>query len=644
MNSSTVQLRYALLFFSALAGCGWLYWAGLQGGLIFDDYSNLGDLDSIKTAQDWYKFVGQGIAGELGRPISLLSFALQVDAWQAGDIWAFKYVNLLLHLLTGCLLFLLLLQLTKYLGLTEEQSLLFAFLTSTLWLIHPLNVSTTLYVVQRMTQLSALFTVLGLVVYLYGRQYLTVAKYKSLVLMSIGIGGGGILALLSKENGILILFYVLALEFTILSATPRTRMWQIWASFFLYLPIFLFLGYIGSKFGSFLNIYAIRDFNLTERLLTQSHVLVDYISKILLINTNPFGLFQDDFPLSRSLLTPPLTLITVVFILGLLGTALLLHKRFTIITGGILWFFSGHLLESSIIPLVIYFEHRNYLAMVGILWGFVYGIVWVVQRVQKPLFRYLISGLVLLWIGIMGLKTAVEVDIWSNTAKQAIVWAKERPHSYYAQSQAASALATLGEFAKAQTYHQQMINNNPDDTSAYLLWLAFRCFSDQVQEPDMPLLLEKTRTGRVTNGSLEGINTIAGWHKQNKCSIVPLATVNLILQNLIDNPNSYIHLKDIYAIYSDLLVFEKNIPLAVDLANKSLALEYDAQLHLNMIRWLATAQRYQDVLTQTQLMRNKLTFANRALFIQDLNILESLAHKALLVQNPNITGKEDDKP
>ena len=43
-------------------------------------------------------------------------------------------------------------------------------LASCLWLLHALHVSTVLYTVQRMAQLSALFVFAGLLVYSYGRQ------------------------------------------------------------------------------------------------------------------------------------------------------------------------------------------------------------------------------------------------------------------------------------------------------------------------------------------------------------------------------------------------------------------------------------------------------------------------------------------
>src|SRR5690606_1976486 len=44
-----------------------------------------------------------------------------------------------------------------------------ALLVTAIWLLHPMQVSTVLYVVQRMAQLSAFFTLLALIAYVTGR-------------------------------------------------------------------------------------------------------------------------------------------------------------------------------------------------------------------------------------------------------------------------------------------------------------------------------------------------------------------------------------------------------------------------------------------------------------------------------------------
>src|SRR3546814_5561048 len=67
------------------------------------------------------------------------------------------------------------------------------------WALHPMQVSTVLYVVQRMTELAALFSLLGLICYVYGRQFVA-RPIAAWTWMASGIGFFGLLAALSKES------------------------------------------------------------------------------------------------------------------------------------------------------------------------------------------------------------------------------------------------------------------------------------------------------------------------------------------------------------------------------------------------------------------------------------------------------------
>lgn len=176
--TTTHQFIYGSFFLIVLVGTVWLYWGGLNGTYLFDDSPNLADLADIENTRDIAKFVTEGISSQLGRPISLLTFALQAHHWPNSP-WDFKYVNLMIHLVNGCLIFLLVLYLTRLMKLPEKRGRLLALLTASLWLVHPIQVSTVLYVIQRMTQLTVLFTLAGLLAYLKGRQQLAQDQLKS---------------------------------------------------------------------------------------------------------------------------------------------------------------------------------------------------------------------------------------------------------------------------------------------------------------------------------------------------------------------------------------------------------------------------------------------------------------------------------
>src|SRR6185369_4769326 len=124
---------------------------GLRGGFLFDDFANLpalgafGPIDNVAT---FLYYITSGSADPTGRPLALLSFLIDARNWPA-DPAPFKRTNLLLHLLNGALLGWLLLRLGKALALDATRATIAAVFGSALWLLHPLLVSTVLYIVQR---------------------------------------------------------------------------------------------------------------------------------------------------------------------------------------------------------------------------------------------------------------------------------------------------------------------------------------------------------------------------------------------------------------------------------------------------------------------------------------------------------------
>src|SRR5690349_14958636 len=97
--NQTLRSRFPVLLPALLlAGCFFAYQPGLSGEFQFDDFSNLAPLAQLNdnpTADQFVQFVLHGIASPLGRPLSLLSFALQAPAWP-DDAGSFIRANVLL--------------------------------------------------------------------------------------------------------------------------------------------------------------------------------------------------------------------------------------------------------------------------------------------------------------------------------------------------------------------------------------------------------------------------------------------------------------------------------------------------------------------------------------------------------------------
>ncbi|MGB5512042.1 MAG: hypothetical protein WBM87_10065 [Woeseiaceae bacterium] len=346
-----------------LAGIG--YSASLGSNFQLDDQANLGSLESVSDRTSMIDFVLGGTAGPLGRPLSLLTFALQADQWSQGPD-AFLRVNIAIHLLNALLLAFFVRQLFIIRGDGRQPATLIGCAAASVWVTLPLIATATMLVVQRMTTLSAFFMLAGLATYIAARGLVVRSPRKGLLLMAISLTGASILAALAKESGVLLPLFVLVIESTLLQrpeSVSRTT-WRIWTVVFLWLPALIVIAYLVSIFNYPEHMIQYRGFDAVERLLTQAQLLWIYLSKALVGLSGRLGIYQGDIEVVRSLWSPAALLAVTGWGVLAFG-AVIWRRRFPLFAMGILWYLAGHLLESTVVPLELYFEHRNYLPIAG---------------------------------------------------------------------------------------------------------------------------------------------------------------------------------------------------------------------------------------------------------------------------------------
>jgi len=311
-------LRFSLVLSGLIAATLLVYWPGLSGPLLLDAYSNLsqkGDNGGVNNLANLRQFVFGNTSGPTGRPIAMLSFLIDGQDWPL-HVASFKYTNLLIHVLNGLLLCWLVNVLFCHLLLSstqapaqpsaasssspaltpQNQAAVLALLVAAFWLLHPLNVSTTLYVIQRMTQLMTLFPF-------------------------------GLLAVLSKENGALLLLLIAIFELSIFRTSPSNGRFKLWYRVGVLFPLLIIFIYPLLDFPASLAGYEFRHFSMVERLLTESRILCIYLFKLFIPNTLNAGLLHDDFLLSTSLFQPYTTLMAVCFLSALIAGALRARKN-----------------------------------------------------------------------------------------------------------------------------------------------------------------------------------------------------------------------------------------------------------------------------------------------------------------------------
>lgn len=463
----------ALILLLALAA--WAYWPGLSGGFLFDDFNNLNQLGSygkVDNLRSLAFYLTSGSADPLGRPLSLLSFLLDARDWPA-DPEPFKRTNILLHLLNGALLALFLRQAGLRFGFDAIRARNAALLAAALWLLHPFLVSTTLYVVQREAMLPALFTLLGMLGWMQGCKRLLQGKPWGLPLLLLSSWGCTGLAMLCKANGALLPLLLLTLEWSAptLAADPHlTRQFRRARALLLVLPSLALIAWLLAKVpGVFSGETSGRPWTVGQRLLTEPRVLCDYLGQLWIPQASSASVFNDAFQPSTDWLHPVTTIPAMLLMAALLLLAWICRRRVPYLTFTIAFYFAGQLLESTLLPLELYFEHRNYLPALPMFWPLA---LWLTGRGSL---RSLRLALALLLPLLLAALCRARAEVWSQPYTQARLLAQADPDSPRAQANAAAFDIANGRPDLAARRLEEQDRKSPDEVQIALNWIAADC-------------------------------------------------------------------------------------------------------------------------------------------------------------------------
>jgi tetratricopeptide (TPR) repeat protein len=611
----------------------WIAYApGLQGGFLFDDFANLPTLGATGPVDNWpalWRYLTSGVADPTGRPVALLSFLADAHDWPA-DPYSFKRTNLLLHLVNASLLMVLLRRLGRCKAnmtplASGSSNLAFridmaAVVGAGIWLLHPLFVSTTLYVIQREAMLSAFFTLLGLTLWLRGRSVILQGRsLRGLLSITLGLGVCTLLAALSKANGALLPALALVIEFAWLNPDSAVRIFADKASRIVpttvspgerYTTIrvksrpssagipciyrssmwvlaglptltvigyLVYLGWMGFAHG----VSALRPWTMGQRLLTEARVLMDYIGLMWVPRPFTAGLFNDQIQASQSLWSPVTTLPAVLAVFGLMVGAWLLRKKYPALALAVLFYFAGQAMESTTILLELYFEHRNYLPAMLMFWPLSLWLCGVrftqltsssainhspARSRRETVFKAAISVSILFGLAWM---THAGATLWGNTGEQTTLWAALNPHSPRAQANAAQLEIASGQPQRALARLEPALHAQPAQMQLAFNLIDARCMLGTLGPHD----LQQTRMAMLTTrdpGTLlvQWLDEHIGTSQAKKCLPLNLAA----LENLVDAGLANQKLATVGGRKQDLLYLKGHI--ALTRRNPGLALSY----------------------------------------------------------------------
>nr|NJM03064.1 tetratricopeptide repeat protein [Desulfobacula sp.] len=165
-----------------------------------------------------------------------------------------------------------------------------------------------------------------------------------------------------------------------------------------------------------LDTYRAKPFSMGQRLLTQPSVLLFYLSQIFYPIAERFSITHD-VTYAVSIFQPWHTIFAISIVILMIGLSLWCIKKNPILSFAVLFYFGNHVIESTILPLEMIFEHRNYLPSLFLFLPVSMGIQKMLSHYQtsrKSMYYLLICFVCALMTGI-GFSTYIRNWDWQST-------------------------------------------------------------------------------------------------------------------------------------------------------------------------------------------------------------------------------------
>jgi protein O-mannosyl-transferase len=443
------------------------YWQVVQVPFYLDDYSSILANPTIQPPFDFQQL----LAGYASRLITYLSFALQYHIFSDNPA-GYHIVSLLLHLsvsvFIGCLFF--------NLARTSPIKLWGAVFAATLFGIASQNTQAVIYIAQQGVLLATLFYLLSLLCFIKLRQS-EKSSFPRKILFTGLLCAFSLCAFFSKQTAYTLPLAILLIEWLWFGCwLKRLGLLYLVAIFFACLGGWVISDYQWSAFLSNIDGASREtpDISRLNYLQTQVGVTWQYIAQFYY----PVSLqLEYNFVLENSWNVKNIAY--MFFHLGMVVIALVLGRKSPLISFGILFYYLGHGIESSIIPIRdLVFEHRTYLPNVGMVL-LLAGLILQIQsklngRLQWPVWTCM-AGIILFNLSITYSRTGQWQDKLSFY-EQEIEGAQKNPRAFAAFG---NALADANQCPKALGYfdhakalyerqHKSNIGFQPEILQSYI--------------------------------------------------------------------------------------------------------------------------------------------------------------------------------
>lgn len=474
----------ALLFMFFVAGM-WVFHYGLSAPMYYDSWYFLAARAQV--------FDQEGLRGVIQmypqRPVTMVTF--YANFLMAGmDPSSFRVVNLFFLSLTALVLTLIV-RLALHVVWLPDGELSFEVTAMSLFcglffMVHPLQTMVTLYIWQRAALLACLFYFSSLLLYLASR-------CGKLQPAGAGYAGAFLLFLLgvfSKENVMTLPAVILLAEFAFFKTSWNGLVKKAAVLVILVLGVLLLESLIHTPYGNayksagilgtISRYYQDCGLSLKSVILTQSRMLFAYGSTVFFPTPSLIHLLSPQV-LSRSLLSPSITLAAAFGVLLIVILGLFLLSRRPLCGFGILFFVLNLIPEALLVPQFAFLGYRALLPMLGLLLAACDCLLLIFQRIARRPVPYQVVRCGAVLLAMVALFAIAQVSIakaqlwhdpiacWRDMVDNfpADQHSVERTVRLHALMGLGFSLAQAGGFSEAIPYFQRAVEIVPESPEAH---------------------------------------------------------------------------------------------------------------------------------------------------------------------------------
>ena len=431
-------------------------------------------------------------------PVRSLTYAIDRHIW-GKDSGGFKATNLLFHLASVCLLYVLILRLFAIARLPADgeatwRETLAAACGAGLFAIHPLVVEPVVWVPGREELLMTLAGLGAVHLHITARQLeaATAPRWK-ICICHVGTVVCCVLACLSNAVGVVLALLITALDRIVLVGRDWRKIFGATAALWGVAMITIILKAMATVEVE----YEHPEYFSIERLVIISKAYSSNLAAILW----PTNLTMDYLPFVRGPHWKLDVAVAIACVLATIGVVWYARRR-QMFFFAVAWFLLALAPVAQVMPHHIHRADRFlYLPLVGLGILLATGILWVSRKIRSPLGdAALVGGMILLFAG-LNYASSRQVWTWRDSIS---MWSRRlqvQPESLLAHKCLGDALAIVERLPEAAPHYEWVLARLPDDFRTLHNYAMYLALSPESTEKDFLRAIQMADRGfRITKG------------------------------------------------------------------------------------------------------------------------------------------------